>query len=576
MKRPRVRTTTKWQWRSAVRCAFLFTTTCFAQSFPATTFDGSDVYFSTFARLPGSNEAPQRTTIFHYNSGNWAAVARSDADGFGNVGTPFVSGDGKIVGWEKAPYILFSSCGSCIPRSTSAVSGIDPQPVKIFAYLLTISSNSRFLATPGFLGNNYKTPPQVQDLVTGQVWTLSTLSALSFSAGAFKIADDGTLLGLKVDSSGFPTAPPALIRWRPGAPDQEIALSKAPTGLTLSADGRHAVALIDSEVRLLNLDSGASDRIAATASRFIFASVSADGDRVLYYSIDPEAWFWERGASAPVALSGIPEGVAQAVISGNGAIAWVSTRSNRLLRFDLDQGSSDEILSEFPTQLFNYSSGVPGSAFRYQGSAPVAGEHFRSGGLEFPVVPNSDPNTTVIQIPWELNAPVQGFGSIPLVLQKDGYPFELPLTFTASSRVTPMLEALPPIPGRNNLIVKAATSDFSQLIDFDHPAVPGETIVIWLTGLGPLDIPLPTGTPGPSNPPAHPLAHLECGLADPAVRGFEWRGLELPFVGYAPGLLGEYQVNVKIPADWPSGASLIDCYSGTQSSVLDLPIGGAQ
>ena len=72
-----------------------------------------------------------------------------------------------------------------------------------------------------------------------------------------------------------------------------------------------------------------------------------------------------------------------------------------------------------------------------------------------------------------------------------------------------------------------------------------------------------TGAVGPTNPPAHPLAHLECELANMGV-GPAWRGLELPFIGYAPGLVGVYQVNVKIPADWPTDTAYLDCYSGGQ------------
>ena len=118
--------------------------------------------------------------------------------------------------------------------------------------------------------------------------------------------------------------------------------------------------------------------------------------------------------------------------------------------------------------------------------------------------------------------------------------------------------------------MKASHQDFSGLADYTHPALPGETIAVWLTGLGPLDRPVATGAPGPANPPAHPLAHLECGMESPTG---VWRGVVLPFVGYAAGLVGAYQVNVTIPGDWPAGASYLDCYSGARYSSLNLPVG---
>jgi uncharacterized protein (TIGR03437 family) len=258
------------------------------------------------------------------------------------------------------------------------------------------------------------------------------------------------------------------------------------------------------------------------------------------------------------------------VISGDGTTAWVTTNTNRLLRFNLSQGTSEELLSEFPTSL-GTGRGVPGSAVGLRGAPSIAGEHVLSGALEFPILPPDSSVGTLVQVPWELAAqlPAKGYMPVPLVLRKDGYPFELPLDFSATNQVTPGFAW--PLLVNDDQFVKAASSDFSHLIDADHPAIPGQTIVVWLTGLGPLDQPVATGAPGPNNPPAHPLAHLECGLASKG--GSMWEGLNLPFIGYAPGLVGVYQVNVVIPSDWPAGTAVLDCYTGTASSALYLPVG---
>src|SRR5262249_31862721 len=150
-------------------------------------------------------------------------------------------------------------------------------------------------------------------------------------------------------------------------------------------------------------------------------------------------YFWDRAAGTPTALSELPEGPSGAVISGNGAVAWIATASNRLLRFDLIQGTLQEVLSAFPTFLQvsgQYLLGVPGSVVRLQGNGALTGEHFRASGLEFPLVPTGEANQTAIQVPWELNgqAPSQGFESLPLVMQKDGYPFELPVQFNLTGK----------------------------------------------------------------------------------------------------------------------------------------------
>jgi len=80
--------------------------------------------------------------------------------------------------------------------------------------------------------------------------------------------------------------------------------------------------------------------------------------------------------------------------------------------------------------------------------------------------------------------------------------------------------------------------------------------------------------PGPFNPPALTLAPLGCGLVS-LNGGPTWQGVTVPFVGYAPGFVGVYQVNIMIPNDWPAGIALLDCYSGTQSSTMRLPVGSS-
>jgi uncharacterized protein (TIGR03437 family) len=274
---------------------------------------------------------------------------------------------------------------------------------------------------------------------------------------------------------------------------------------------------------------------------------------------------------------GAPEGANEAIISGDGAVAWVSTTTNRLLRYDLNQGTRQEVLSEFPGFTHNLPYGVPGSAVRFNIGTPVAGEHFRSNGLEFPIVATNDISQTAVQAPWELSdrQKIPASGLVTLTTQKDGYPFELPEAFGPTNQITPLFEFLPRPAGAKYSPVKAASSDFSHLIDDAHPALPGETIVVWMTGLGPLDQTLATGAPGPSNPPAHTLAHLDCGMAS-TTGGPAWEGTLVPFVGYAPGLVGFYQVNITIPIDWPAGPALLDCYSGAQSSTGTIPVGASK
>ncbi|HEY4363614.1 MAG TPA: hypothetical protein VGN17_21795 [Bryobacteraceae bacterium] len=571
-----------------------------AQSDVVTTYDGQQAFFSSYGRLPGSTDQPLWTTVYQYSGGAWTAVAHSTDRN--NVTKPFVSGDGSLVGWVTGPR---GETGPSNPTTlfVSSLSGVDPQKIKIYPLAWGLSSNGRFLATPGYAFGFTPLPPAVEDLTTGQVWNPIGSSSDPYTTFVPTPATDGTLIGMRVSSG--PGSRSTLIRWRPGEDVAGLVTAPRMQGLSLSANGRAAATLTEQadysvQLQWVDLDTGNTQVFLSQltnpntdASPAVNTSISDDGNRVLYFFYNedaaPQVYLWDRSSGATMTLAGLAEGAVSATISGNGGFAWVATKTNRLVRVDLNAGGVEEILSAFPTTMTQDTTvfpstqvtgfAVPGSAVRMVGSGPIAGEHFISGGLEFPILPadqvTSGPflaPTTLVQAPWELSAqtPATGVASLPMVLRKDGYPFELPLSFGATSQVTPVLQQAP----SGNFLVKAVPSDFSYAIDAAHPAVAGSTVVVWMTGLGPLDRPVATGAVGPANPPAHPLAHLECGLA--AGGGPAWRGLELPFIGYAPGLVGVYQVNIKIPADWPTSTPYLDCYSGGRITILNLPVAAAQ
>jgi uncharacterized protein (TIGR03437 family) len=77
------------------------------------------------------------------------------------------------------------------------------------------------------------------------------------------------------------------------------------------------------------------------------------------------------------------------------------------------------------------------------------------------------------------------------------------------------------------------------------PAFPGETIVLYTTGLGPLSLDVTDGYP----PPADALAFT----ADPVQVVVKGEQCSVLFSGLAPGLVGVYQVNLTLPEDLPFG-----------------------
>jgi uncharacterized protein (TIGR03437 family) len=83
-----------------------------------------------------------------------------------------------------------------------------------------------------------------------------------------------------------------------------------------------------------------------------------------------------------------------------------------------------------------------------------------------------------------------------------------------------------------------------QIVEAGNPARRNEVISLYFTGGGQTQLDVQTGQAGPS--PASPLTQLT------TVR-LGGQATDVIFAGYAPGFLGLYQANVRIPANSPVG-----------------------
>ena len=167
----------------------------------------------------------------------------------------------------------------------------------------------------------------------------------------------------------------------------------------------------------------------------------------------------------------------------------------------------------------------------------------------------------------------EGWANFTATIGKEGHPFELSINIISNrASVAPQFEYSDAQAG----LIKAASQDFSHLIERNNPALPGETVHVWLTGLGPLDRPVATGVPGPFDPPSRPLAPLGCAMFGLGNTNPSWTGVALTFLAYAPGLAGFYQVDITIPADWPAGTFQVACYSGTARTDGFLEVGASK
>jgi uncharacterized protein (TIGR03437 family) len=91
-------------------------------------------------------------------------------------------------------------------------------------------------------------------------------------------------------------------------------------------------------------------------------------------------------------------------------------------------------------------------------------------------------------------------------------------------------------------------TDDGQLVTASNPIHKNDTLLIYLTGLGQTNPAVPDGLPGPSSP-------LAVALTQPQVT-LGGAGLQVLYAGLAPGEVGVYQINVKIPSSVPQGLSI--------------------
>jgi hypothetical protein len=102
-------------------------------------------------------------------------------------------------------------------------------------------------------------------------------------------------------------------------------------------------------------------------------------------------------------------------------------------------------------------------------------------------------------------------------------------------------------------------------VDCNNPIRPGETLVLYMVGIGPTNPSVKTGEAAPSSPPAKVVLSLPLILsfrvnlppaspAPPVVWSPVGGWVNPDYVGLVPGYAGLYQVNVKVPN--PSSSNL--------------------
>jgi uncharacterized protein (TIGR03437 family) len=105
----------------------------------------------------------------------------------------------------------------------------------------------------------------------------------------------------------------------------------------------------------------------------------------------------------------------------------------------------------------------------------------------------------------------------------------------------------------------ASIYDGSTLLDANHSIAAGDALVLYCSGLGLVDPPVPAGSPAPASPRSQVTSPVSVTIGGiPA---------EVDFAGLTPGSSGQYQVNVIVPAGIPSGPAPVQLSVAGQTSA---------
>ncbi len=118
-------------------------------------------------------------------------------------------------------------------------------------------------------------------------------------------------------------------------------------------------------------------------------------------------------------------------------------------------------------------------------------------------------------------------------------------------------------PGLFSLVLHSA--DYS-LVTSNNPAVGGEVVLLYATGLGPVSNTPVDGTPAPDAPLAVTTNPPEVSIGGEAASVL-WSGL-------APGFVGLYQINVQVPTGVHGASNVVVTLEGAQSNTISITVKG--
>ncbi len=499
----------------------------------ATTGAGEQVFFVTPLRETGSDQAA-RFKVFSLDEDGVHLLHQPEAP-YGPYGISKPSGvsvasDGTVVAYDVVRTCIGGS--SCFFQELSTGyllerSGGEPEYAGPH---VRISRNGRYYAAWSSPGAMMRRPAAITDRVTGRKVTVDGLFP-----GEGCVASDGSSLFLTYEG---------MVHVSPSGGMRRLVENPGPGWAfgRMSLDDGGSTAVYETSPRrrlfVVEVDRGISMQLGPDDRDSYGATLSSNGEWVLYVSVlgeIPQLFVSRVDGSQWRQLTNSAEGVAEAALSGDGRVAWVSTREGRLLKFDITTGKSTEILAP---PMLDETAGwvVPGSLIPLRGRR--LGGRVEVNGREAPAFV-VDRENVFAQAPWDLPEPETQSPNVVVSVARDDSPLE----------ATTLEFRLSYAPFFPTAFISPVHQDWSGLVTPENPARPNEVLHIYAVGLGPVDCPIETGQGAPLD--------RACVPTTPIRWDYWWTSTdsmpaEVLFAGLAPGLVGLYQIEARVPARPPA------------------------
>jgi len=185
------------------------------------------------------------------------------------------------------------------------------------------------------------------------------------------------------------------------------------------------------------------------------------------------------------------------------------------------------------------------------------------GGVSLLINGNAAPMSAVS--PWQINGQVPSETPVGTEMFSAAFA-DGPSTAAVSATVAglgPSIYLLPDISFSQGAVFHGNTATPA---DPAHPAIAGEALVMYASGLGQTNPVVPAGVGAPANPPAVTTITPQVSVGSKTA--------QLLFSGLAPGFVGLYQVNAQVPSNAQVGpaVNLMLSVAGVASNVVTIAV----